>query len=174
MVIARPSYVDWDEPSIKSTDSPLAGRHEFDSSDEWRGEPSFERIAALEENASLINNIFDEGWVRRLNRLGLKNQPSHAGGPTCHWRYQNLTIDLALRVMPCCAPPSKKAPFGFWYFRIEDSDLTNSRDHISSRLLFADRPEFDLTTRRQETVSYCANCPNLHLICTARARLKSH
>ncbi len=158
--VARPFDVSSYDPDIKVAVSPYEGWHNFNPDQTRAGLVPKEQLAALEARSEKIDALFDETWEHRIQRFGIEEEESRAGGPTCNWLYQNITFDAAKRTMPCCgAPTTRNVHLAFGSLDQANVDVVNTKDAKLSRLFFGDRDAFHEKAKGSERVTYCANCP---------------
>ena len=100
-----------------------------------------------------------EGWVQRMQRLGVEEETSRTGEDTCDWLYQSLTFDAHGCVRPCCLPPSSHRHLVFSHAADGPADVLNSPCAVESRLLLTDKREYGGSHKSDESMeSYCAEC----------------
>lgn len=157
--IQTPFGVSWDAPDVKKAISPLVGQHRFPSN-RPKDPPKPDlcsTVAALEPYAELIDEIFKDGWENRMARFGVVDEPSRAGGSTCEWLYQNITIDASARLMPCCVAPGTNMHVVYGSLN-DDDDGINTEGARLSRLAFADRDAYKTEIQGKSIRPYCARC----------------
>jgi hypothetical protein len=126
----------------------------------------------VEEIADVVDAAFRLSWTQRLD--GAEEAISHelTKPPTCQWLYQNLTIDGAARIMPCCmAPDRQQKHLVFANFTDESpanlTALVNSPMARRARLAFGNRPAYEDTIRdaplsEQPFCAACSENPTLY------------
>jgi pyruvate-formate lyase-activating enzyme len=164
IVIDTPFGVEADDPSIHAVRVPDEGVHVIDP---WDGSwCTSESKQALDRVASTIESEFDRSWEQRLEEAGPHNdEGSPRGSSTCDWLYQNVTLDGASRVMPCCMAPVKStknlvfANFDSGIDR-DPEKIVNSRMAVSARLAFSDRSGYEsrIAQLSEGQQPYCAEC----------------
>jgi hypothetical protein len=130
----------------------------------------------VDQIAPRVEAEFDRSWQQRHEeRAELDEADDEPGGEqdgigssaptTCEWLYQNMTLDGASRVMPCCMAPGKSTKRLVFEHLTSDESRTsarfvNSSMAVSSRLAFADRKAYE--SRRselpEEKQPFCAEC----------------
>lgn len=152
--VGTPFDVSWDDPTVVVHRSELARRYVFN---EDRRLTLPIATADIEVDETSLDRLLAEGLVERLDRLGIAEEPSRAGRPTCDWLYQNVTFDAANRVMPCCAAPTTTSHLHFATVGGDTDGITNSDAFRRARLSIVDRPAYDAEAKAA-TEPYCANC----------------
>jgi len=145
-----------DDPTIKAVASPLAGRYPFTEM-----VPQTVNADSLARHDDLLGQIFDEGWVAKMDRFGIDEEPSRIGCRSCEWLYQNITIDSSARLMPCCmAPTTTPRHLVFGSLDNDEGDAINTRDYRLARMAFVDRASFEQETNGSKQQPFCAECPS--------------
>jgi pyruvate-formate lyase-activating enzyme len=156
LVVATPCDVSYDDPRIRVHESEHAGRYSF-SEHGPLDSPATLELAPPEKDA--MDGLFFEGWVQRMQRLGVEEETSRTGEDTCDWLYQSLTFDAHGRVRPCCLPPSSHRHLVFSHAADGPADVLNSPCAVESRLLLTDKREYGGCHKSDESMeSYCAEC----------------
>ena len=173
ILVETPFAVDSDAPDIRAVTVRERGRHVFE---EWDGNwCSAEWRRGAGDAATAIDDEFGRSWEQRFVEEGQgKEEESRSGAPTCDWLYQNVTLDGAARIMPCCMAPEKSgkrlvfANFGETGAGT-NLDPVNTPMGVRSRLAFADRAEYDAEVGplTDSARPFCAECqekpPPYHL-----------
>ncbi len=161
--VGTPFDVSWDDPTLSVHQSDLAKRYVFN--EDHRLTRPIATADMVIDTASL-DRLLAESHVDRLNRLGIAEEPSRAGRPTCDWLYQNVTFDAAARVMPCCAAPTTTSHLHFATLEGDSDGITNSDAFRRARLSIVDRAAYDTETKASVgREPYCADCksqPNVN------------
>ncbi len=147
--VVRPFDVSWDDPEVRpaavtprvtrlrwfSTSNPAANWNPFPDS----------------VDAGAIARAFEAGW-EAPGKDGAP--PATRSGHTCHWLYENIVLDAAGRVLPCCAAPRPDANLVFTTFTGE-GDPFNSARHRQARSSFAGTPS---PAADAAGAPYCTRC----------------
>ena len=157
IMIRTPFDVDLDDPGIRSVRAPGRGTRTFIR---WDGRwCSADQRRAVAARAPGIQKLFDRSWEQRFHDTPGPAEENRRASPTCDWLYQNLTLDGAARVMPCCMAPDK-GDKRLVFANFPGADPVNSPMATLARLAFADRAAF----RRQSAdvapagIPFCATC----------------
>ncbi len=147
--VVRPFDVTWDDPEIR----PAAVRARVtrlrwlstsNPSSNWNPFPD-----------SLEAGAIARAFETPLEATGSDAAPPRTGsGHTCHWLYDNLVLDAAGRVLPCCAAPRPDASLVFTTFT-GDGDPFNSAKHRQARSFFAGTPS---PASDATGAPYCTRC----------------
>jgi len=157
IIVQTPFGVEIDDPSIRPVRTPHDGRHPFVQWDrQWC---TANRRKAITETAGIVEPLFQSSWEQRLCEAGADEEPS-SDRPTCNWLYQNITLDGAARLMPCCMAPDHSAK------RLVFANFDSERDPINppmavlSRLAFSNRETYLERSRHlaPQFLPYCASC----------------
>lgn len=157
--VATPFDVSWDDPDVRVARSPRAGTYLLRPDASFRGPLDDWRSAVLDESA--IDHAFECSWLDRLGAGALDEEPSRPTTATCHWLYQNLTLDARARLFPCCMAPEFGRHKVYGAFDADPVGAFNAQDFELSRLAFADRELFDArraSAPAGEAPPYCAVC----------------
>lgn len=158
VLVATPFDVSYDVADIRVATSPLEGRHTFTPFEECQ--ERLDQVAGTFVGDPAIDAAFEKSWYRGMEELGGLHEPNRGDAPMCRWLYENLTLDGAGRLMPCCMSPTFERHLVFGNIADAKPDAINTEEAVLSRLAFADRPAFD---RAMEGVpelkqSYCGRC----------------
>jgi len=154
--VVTPLDMTWDDPSVPIFVSEKARRYVFNKDSHLR---TAMVPAMTEADEALCDAILAEGWVKRMERLGIEEEPSRAGRRTCDWLYQNVTFDSADRVMPCCMAPTSEEHVNFATLSADAGDFTNNEAFRLARLGRVDRPAYDTAIEKiAGREPHCANC----------------
>jgi pyruvate-formate lyase-activating enzyme len=158
ILVHTPFGVEHDDPGVRVAQVRKRGSHVFDR---WTGSwcsPSRRKNA--EDIAPQIQQLFDSSWEQRWRLKGEREEGGGSGSvQTCSWLYQNVTIDGAARIMPCCMSPDKSDK-KLVFANFPGGDLVNSSMAELARLAFADRKKYDEAVRLSsvDRQPYCARC----------------
>src|SRR5262249_15584389 len=104
IIVQTPFRVDSDDPAIRPVRISQQGRHRFV---QWDGQwCTANWRKAIIETAGTVESLFQSSWEQRLCEAGADEETS-SNRPTCNWLYQNITLDGAARLMPCCMAPDR-------------------------------------------------------------------
>lgn len=151
--ISTPSDVSWDDPEVRVAESEHIGLHVF-SKDETRSGslPKLEGIFR-----GVIDELFEIGWVGRMIKSKINDEPINRNVSTCDWLYFNVTLDAVGRIMPCCAPPPVHSTLVFG--NINNEFGMNTQYYKLARLSFTDKSRYFDETKALSKKPYCADCP---------------
>ena len=162
ILIQTPFEVVIDDPGIRAAAAPDRGTHKFAP---WSGDwCSEERRKSVEGIFSNIEAAFNYSWEQRFHGTQGSEEDNRPGPRTCDWLYQNMTIDGAARIMPCCMAPDKGEKHvvfaNFTQASGAGADLINSPMARLARLAFGNRETYEAEARNRskESLPYCAGC----------------
>lgn len=171
--IETPFGVEHDDADIQAVTVRERGRHVFAR---WDGNWCSKRERrGVETAAPAIEREFARSWEERFDdETGGAEEPTRGAAPTCDWLYQNVTLDGARRVLPCCMAPEKTdKPLVFARFGLDDGDRlpnpANTPMAFRARLAFGDRADYDARAQDLPAAEkpFCAECrekpPPYHL-----------
>ncbi len=172
-LVETPFSVEHDDPDIRAVTVRERGRHVFARWDgNWCSKPERHRVDAA---APAIEREYARSWEERFDEeTAGAEEPSRRGALTCDWLYQNVTLDGARRVLPCCmAPETSEKPLVFARFDADDGvrlrNPANTPMAVLARLALGDRKSYDSRVRDLPRAErpYCAECrekpPPYHL-----------
>jgi pyruvate-formate lyase-activating enzyme len=157
--VDTPFSVEFDDPDLRPVTVPERGRHVFRSWDGgWCGAP---QRRGADTVGGTVDAEFSRTWRERFEAQGAPEEGTRTPAP-CDWLYQNLTLDGAARVMPCCMAPQKtrRLVFANYGGAAEAIDLVNTPMSVDSRMVFADREAYQRRVAAEPIVDrpYCADC----------------
>jgi hypothetical protein len=157
IVIRTPFGVEHDDPAVRAVSVRQEGSYKFVR---WSGEwcTPARRNAAAEVSPEL-EVLFKHSWEQRFYDNG-PHLEDRSDRPTCEWLYQNITLDGAGRLMPCCMAPGKiEKPLVFANFD-SAADSINSPMATLARLSFSNRHSYEGKAQDvpEKARPFCANC----------------
>jgi len=164
IVIDSPFGVEADDPRIRAVRVPERGVHVIHG---WDGSwCTGQSKQAVDQVARTVEAEFERSWAQRFEEAGPeRDEESRNQSTTCDWLYQNLTLDGAARVMPCCMAPvksSKNLVFANFDPATDapNGEIVNSAMAVHARLAFADRNKYEARTAEvsEGERPYCAEC----------------
>lgn len=158
--IQRPFDVGLDDPGVRPATVSEEGTHTFVR---WDGAwCSTEARSRVQEIAGEVDVLFKKSWTERMYESGGgENEENRPASATCDWLYQNVTIDGASRIMPCCMAPDKNEKHLVWTtFETNGAEVINTPLARLARLAFANRPLYEDATRSlpDRAKPFCAKC----------------
>jgi MoaA/NifB/PqqE/SkfB family radical SAM enzyme len=157
VLVATPFDVSIDDGAVKVATSPREGRHTFTPWEECA--ETLSDVAAGFEGDPAVDAAFERSWYDTMAELGGLHEPNRGDAPMCKWLYENLTLDGAGRLMPCCMSPTKERHLVFGNIA-DGQDMINTPDAVLSRLAFADRAAYERAAEpiAAEKRTFCADC----------------
>ncbi len=162
VMIQTPLSPHGDDPEIRSVTSPHQGIYRLSR---WNGRwCSTAKRKAVETRAAEIDAAFKYSWQERLLNAVSEAENEIPTRRTCERLYNNITMDGAARIMPCCMAPDKNEKhLVFHHFDGSTENLENTVNSpmatlartalVSPALYEAARRDFDPSQR-----PYCASC----------------
>jgi hypothetical protein len=161
--VETPFSVSWDDPEIRSIESPLRGVYEHRpyhprcaNPEQWNAAPMTALIAPH------IQAAFHTTWQERLQGAPGMDDTNCSAVSTCLWLYDAITLDAVARIMPCCMSPSSDRNLLFSHLALDGSsaDLVNSPMAVLARSALADPPQFQTQAQflPPQEIPYCTKC----------------
>ncbi len=162
VMIETPFSPHEDDPEIRSVASPHQGTYRLSR---WNGRwCSSAKRKAVAERAAQIDAAFGYSWQERLLGAAAEADDEIPNRGTCEWLYNNITMDGAARVMPCCMAPDKNEKhLVFQHFdgsSVHPEDTVNSSMATLARTAFASPESYAAAARDVDSSQrpYCASC----------------
>ncbi len=152
---------------VKST---FEGEHRFRPYAAEVDVPTWRSSMLTDDVATHIEAAYATSWIERFRRDG-KEEDDRGGSGTCAWLYDNITMDGATRLLPCCLMPVPEwGQMVYGRFAPEAdttaADVVNTNLAVLSRTAFADRGEYKRQTKAlaADERPYCASCRQQPLV----------
>lgn len=158
ILVETPFGVEHDDPGIHAVTVKQRGTYTLIR---WNGNwCSPERRKAIEQIAPQVRGLFEYSWEQRFHDTeGSADDESRPAAETCGWLYQNVTLDGASRIMPCCMSPDKSEK-RLVFANFTDGEIVNLPMAKLARLAFANRQAYDgrIQSVPPSQRPYCAQC----------------